>query len=70
MRHDDPRNASDEALARAFGDIADELAVRGADAWLLAFKATSNDALDELLAHITHLAEVVASIPSAESRAG
>jgi hypothetical protein len=47
--YDDPGQASDEALATAFGDITDELARRGADAFLLAFKATSNDALDKLL---------------------
>jgi hypothetical protein len=63
MRYDDPRQASDETLATTFGDITDELARRGADAFLLAFNATSNDALDELLTYITHLAELVASIP-------
>lgn len=46
MRYDDPRQATDETLATAFGDITDDLARRGADAFLLAFKATSNDALD------------------------
>ncbi len=50
MRYDDPGQASDEALATPFGDITDELARRGAEAFLLPLKATSNDALDELLA--------------------
>ena len=67
MNHHDPRAATDNALGRTFGDIADELARRGADAWLHAFKATSDDALGSLLAHLTHLAEVVASIPAAEA---
>lgn len=62
--------ATDETLATAFGDITDELARRGADAFLLAFKATSNDALDELLTYITHLAELVASIPPGYGRGG
>jgi hypothetical protein len=68
MNYDSPRAATDEALARTFGGISDELARRGADAWLLAFKATSDDALGSLLAHLTHLAELVASIPAAESQ--
>lgn len=69
MRYDDPRQASDETLATAFGDITDELARRGADAFLLAFQATSDAALDELLAHITHLAALVASIPPGYAQA-
>jgi hypothetical protein len=70
MNCDNPRTATDEALARTFGDIADELARRGADAWLHAFKATSDDALGSLLEHLTHLAEVVASMPAAEAQVG
>ncbi len=69
-KYDDPKKASAEALAEAFGDIVDELARRGSDAFLLAFKATSNAALDDLLTYITHLAEVVASIPAAEGQDG
>jgi hypothetical protein len=65
----DTRAATDEVLARAFGEIAEELAERGADAWLLAFKTTSDDVLGGLVAHLTHLDEVVASIPTAEAQA-
>ena len=52
MKYDDPTRATDEALAKAFGDIANELAQRGSDAYLLAFKATRDAALDDLLAHL------------------
>jgi hypothetical protein len=68
MKYDDPTRATDEALAKAFGDIANELAQRGSDAYPLAFKATRDAALDDLLAHLAHLAEVLASIPMASGR--
>ena len=70
MNHDNPRAATEQALARTFGDIADELARRGAEAWMHAFKATSDDALCSLFAHLTHLAEGVASMPAAEAQEG
>jgi hypothetical protein len=66
MNCDNPTRATDAALAKAFGDITDELARRGAEAWLLAFKATGDHALGDLLDHIVDLARAVASIPVAE----